>query len=131
MPSTQVAVVQMTSTPEVEKNMAAAERLVRRAAGSGAKLAVLPEAFAYLGPETGQREIAEALPGGGPLLARCQGWARELRLELVLGGFWERVGDGEKVRNASVHLGADGAVKAVYRKIHLFDVDLSDGTSLK
>lgn len=127
----QVAVVQMTSTPDVEQNMRTAERLVRRAADAGAKLAVLPEAFAYLGPESGQREVSEPLPGGGPLLARCQGWARELRLELVLGGFWERMANSDKVRNASVHLGGDGSVKAIYRKIHLFDVDLSDGTSLK
>jgi deaminated glutathione amidase len=131
MALTQVAVVQMTSTPDVAQNMQAAERLLRKAAGAGARLAVLPEAFAYLGPESGQHDAAEPLPGGGPLLARCQGWARELNMELVLGGFWERSRESDKVRNASVHLASDGAVRAVYRKIHLFDVDLSDGTSLK
>ncbi|HYJ08687.1 MAG TPA: carbon-nitrogen hydrolase family protein [Polyangiaceae bacterium] len=131
MSLTQVAVVQMTSTPDVEQNMRSAERLVRRAAAASAKLVLLPEAFAYLGPEAGQRELAEPLPEGGPLLARCRGWARDLSVELVLGGFWEKSADHEKVRNASVHLGSDGQVKAVYRKIHLFDVELSDGTSLK
>jgi predicted amidohydrolase len=131
MPSTQVAVVQMTSRPDVEQNMRAAERLVRRAAEAGAKLAVLPEAFAYLGPDSGQRDASEPLPTGGPLLERCRSWAQKAQMELLLGGFWERVAGSEKVRNASVHLGADGEVKAVYRKIHLFDVELSDGTSLK
>lgn len=121
----------MTSTPEVEQNMRTAERLVRRAAASSAELVVLPESFAYLGPEAGQRDVAEPLPDGGPLLARCQAWARELSVELVLGGFWEQSREREKVRNACVHLARDGAVKAVYRKIHLFDVDLSDGTSLR
>ncbi len=131
MSSTQVAVIQMTSTPDVEQNMRAAERLIRRAAAAGAGLAVLPEAFAYLGPESGQRDVAENLPEGGPLLARCQGWARELGLELILGGFWERRANDARVHNTSVHLGADGSVKALYRKIHLFDVDLADGTSLR
>lgn len=131
MATTRVAVVQMTSTPEVEQNMRAAERLVRRAAAAGAALVVLPEAFAFLGPERGQLDIAEPLPAGGPLLARTQSWARELGVELVLGGFWESGASPDKVRNASVHLARDGAVKAVYRKIHLFDVELADGTSLK
>jgi predicted amidohydrolase len=49
----------------------------------------------------------------------------------VLGGFWERGKDPRKVRNACVHVGEDGSVRAVYRKIHLFDVDLADGTQLK
>jgi deaminated glutathione amidase len=130
MSLTQVAVVQMTSTPDVERNMEAAERLVRRARAAGAALVLLPEAFAFLGPESGQHDVAEPLPAGGPLLARCSGWARELGCELLLGGFWERALDG-RVHNTSVHLGSDGTVKALYRKIHLFDVDLADGTSLK
>jgi len=131
MSMTPVAVVQMTSTPSVEHNLASAERLVRGAAAAGAKLAVLPECFAYLGPDGGQRDIAETLPQGGPILAECQRWARELSIELVLGGFWERALDPQKVHNACVHLGSDGAVKEVYRKIHLFDVDLADGTQLQ
>ncbi|MEY4511853.1 MAG: hypothetical protein RLZZ450_3975 [Pseudomonadota bacterium] len=131
MSRTQVAVVQMNSTPDVEKNLSAAERLLRQAAEAGAKLAVLPEAFAYLGPEEGMRAIAEDLPGGGPVLARCQGWARAHELELVLGGFWEKRSSDERVYNTSVHLGRDGAVKALYRKIHLFDVELADGTVLR
>jgi predicted amidohydrolase len=130
MSLTQVAVVQLSSTPDVETNMRAAERQVRRAAEAGAKLVLLPEAFAYLGPESAQREVAEPLPGGGPLLARCQGWARELGVELILGGFWERKLDDTRVHNTSVHLGQDGAVRALYRKIHLFDVELADGTRL-
>ena len=49
----------------------------------------------------------------------------------MLGGFWERGRDPGKVRNACVHLGPEGDVRAVYRKIDLFDVDLSDGTSIR
>jgi predicted amidohydrolase len=131
MSRTQVAVVQMNSTPDVEKNLSAAERLLRQAAEAGAKLAVLPEACLYLGPEEGMRAIAEPLPEGGPLLARCQSWARTLNLELVLGGFWEKRSSDERVYNTSVHLGSDGEIKALYRKIHMFDVELADGTSLR
>jgi deaminated glutathione amidase len=125
-----VGVVQITSGPEVEPNLQATERTVRGAAADGAELVVVPECFAYLGPEGGQRDVAEALPEGGPILERCRALARDTGVELVLGGFWERVEGRPKVRNACVHLSADGSVAAVYRKIHLFDVDLPDGTVL-
>jgi predicted amidohydrolase len=57
--------------------------------------------------------------------------ARETGSELILGGFIEKAADPKKARNACIHLGEDGAVRAVYRKIHLFDVDLPDGTKLQ
>jgi predicted amidohydrolase len=128
---TKVAAVQMTSTENVAKNLDAAERLTRAAAADGAALIVLPECFALLGPEQDKLAIAEPIPEGGPILRRLQQLSRDLSVELVLGGFWERASDPKKVRNACVHIGSDGAVRAVYRKIHLFDVDLTDGTSLR
>lgn len=128
---TKACVVQMTSTADVEANLRTTERLVREGAADGARLVVIPECFAYLGPEDGKLAIAEPLPGGGPILARMAGLAREVGAELVLGGFWETGSRADKVRNACVHLGADGAVRAIYRKIHLFDVDLPDGTKLE
>jgi predicted amidohydrolase len=130
MSLTSVAVLQMTSTPNVAHNLEAAERLLARAAERGAQLAVLPECFAYLGPDGGQRDVAESFDTPGPILTRCQTWARELGLELLLGGFWERAADSAKVHNTSVLMTAGGEIKSLYRKIHLFDVDLADGTSL-
>ncbi len=128
---TRVGVVQITSNADVEANLSATERTVRQAASDGAELVVVPECFAYLGPEAGKLEIAEALPEGGPILARCRALAAETKADLVLGGFWEKGTDPKKVKNACVHLRADGEVAAVYRKIHLFDVDLADGTHLR
>lgn len=131
MAPTLVAVAQMTSTPDLARNLAQAERLVRKAAAAGAKLVVLPEGFALCGPEGSQKAVAERLPEGGPVLRSCQAWARELGVELILGGYWEQAEDDKRVYNTSVHLDAQGAFKTRYRKIHLFDVDLSDGTAVK
>ena len=75
--------------------------------------------------------MAERLPEGGPILSQCRAWAKAHDVELILGGFWEKTDDPGRVRNACIFMGADGAVRSVYRKIHLFDVDLPDGTSLK
>jgi predicted amidohydrolase len=126
-----VAALQLNSGPDVEKNLSRAEALVREAAQDSAVLSVLPECFAYLGPEDGKFEIAEPLPGGGPILKRMAKLARETNSELILGGFYEKTDQPRKVRNACVHVGHDGEIKAIYRKIHLFDVDLPDGTKLQ
>jgi predicted amidohydrolase len=126
-----VAAVQMTSTADVEQNLQSAISLAEQAIEDGAQLVVLPECFAYLGPEDGKFAIAEDLPGGGPILERCKTLARSRKAELVLGGFYEKTPDPKRVRNACVHIDAEGTVRAVYRKIHLFDVDLPDGTVLK
>jgi predicted amidohydrolase len=126
-----VAAIQMTSTADVEQNLNAALRLAEQAIDDGARLVVLPECFAYLGPEDGKFAIAESLPKGGPILARCQQLAQAKNTELILGGFYEKTPDPKRVRNACVHIDGSGTVRAVYRKIHLFDVDLPDGTVLR
>lgn len=137
---TTIAAIQLCATPDVDANLAAAERLVRQAAERGAAMALLPEAFAFLGPEQAKLSILEPLPDPadppaaftpGPILVRCQALARETGLHLILGGFHERAPEPDKSYNACVHLAPDGAVLARYRKIHLFDVSLADGTVLR
>ncbi len=124
------AVVQMCSTPDVAANLAAVERLTVKAVQRGAECVLLPEAFAFIGPDAQKQEITEPLPGGGPILARCQALASAHRVHLVLGGFHERSDEPGKTFNTCVHLGPSGAIVSMYRKIHLFDVDLPDGTRL-
>lgn len=127
---TTVGVVQMTSTGDVDANMDTVHRLVGEAASRGARLVLVPECFAYLGPEKGKVAIAESLEKGGPILDRCRRAARDAGIDVVYGGFWEKADAPDKVRNACVYMRADGSIAAVYRKIHLFDVDLQDGTKL-
>jgi predicted amidohydrolase len=126
-----VAAIQLNSGPDVDRNLKRAEALVREAASDGAVLCVLPENFAYLGPEDEKFAIAEPLPAGGPILQRMVELARETRCELVLGGYHEKTDQPRKLRNACIHLSEQGKIQAIYRKIHLFDVDLADGTKLQ
>jgi predicted amidohydrolase len=121
------AVVQMTSTPDVERNLATAEELVTRAAARGARLVGLPENFGFLRCEG--EPVPDAQPLDGPWVRRFAALARRLGITLLLGSLPEKTGDrGEtsesRVRNTAVLLGPDGATLAVYSKIHLFDVDL-------
>ena len=118
----------MNSTAEVDRNLEAAERLVRRAARDGAELVVLPEKWNLLGGAAELREGAEPL--GGPSITAARGWARELGIALVAGSFAERTGDEERSFNTSLLIDADGDVVAAYRKIHMFDVEV-DGVAYR
>ncbi len=117
--------VQLNSTADTDRNLQTADRLVRDAAARGAELVVLPEKWSVLGTS------ADLAAGAQPLDGPCIDWARktaaELGIDLVAGSIVERREDGEKLSNTSVHVGPDGEIKAVYRKIHMFDVEV-DGT---
>lgn len=128
--TTRVGVVQMTSRADVDANLDAVTRCVQKGAREGAELVLVPECFSYLGPEQGKLALAESVEDPGPILTRLATLAKESGVHLVLGGHWERSAQPGKVRNACVHVDATGEVVATYRKIHLFDVDLPDGTKL-
>jgi predicted amidohydrolase len=119
------AAVQLNSTSDKGRNLETADRLVRRAAAQGAQLVVLPEKWPVLGPGSDLRDGAEPLDG--PVVGWARGVARELGIDLVAGSVSERVPGEEKLRNTSLHVGPDGDVRATYRKIHMFDVEV-DGT---
>jgi predicted amidohydrolase len=124
------AVVQLTSTPDVEASLAAAEAGAREAAGGGAKLVCLPENTPFLGPETEKARHAEPLEG--PRSRRLARLARELGVYLAAGTVPERSPDPERPFNTALLFGPDGELLGSYRKIHLFDVDLGpDGPHLR
>jgi predicted amidohydrolase len=114
------AAVQLNSGADTGRNLEAADRLTRAAARDGAELVVLPEKFNVLGSEEQTLAGAEALDG--PALRWARAIARELGIDLVAGSIAERREDHEKLANTSVHVGPDGELRAVYRKIHMFDV---------
>ena len=147
-----VAVVQHCAGTDVEQNLTTLETLSTQAASEGAEIICWAEAFAYLGRHDGKREILEQLPAGGPILKRCQALAQRLNCELLLGGFHEAIPADlssshlssshlssshlstsykNRCYNTSVYLDNQGVIQAMYRKIHLFDVDIVDGPTLQ
>jgi predicted amidohydrolase len=120
----------MNSQESVSENLAEVSRLVRQAAGDAVRLLVLPENFAYFGPESGRREVAESLDGDGPIISTLRQLAREHEMKLIGGGMPERSDDPARPYNTAVVIDAEGEVLAHYQKMHLFDVDLADGTVL-
>jgi predicted amidohydrolase len=114
------AAIQLNSTDEKSRNLEAAESLVRAAAAEGAELVALPEKWNLLAGGSELREGAEPLDG--PSLGAAREWAAALGIHLLAGSISEAA--GEKAFNTSVLIGPDGSDLAVYRKIHMFDVDV-------
>ena len=117
------AAVQLQSTNDRDRNLAAADRLTRAAAADGAELVVLPERLDLRGSAQDYAAGAERLEGGRPLEWATQ-LARELGIDLVAGSIAERRDGHDRVANTSIHVGPHGELKAVYRKIHMFDVEV-------
>jgi len=120
-----IAATQMTSGADKAKNLETAARLVRKAAKLGAQLIGLPENFAWMGPEPERDANSEDLDG--PTLAHISQLARELSVTVLGGSVLERGAPQGRLYNTSVLFGPDGQRLAVYRKIHLFDVEVGDG----
>src|SRR4051794_14275634 len=118
------AAVQLNSTDDKQRNLATADRLTRQAAAEGAELVVLPEKFNVLGTHDDYVAGAEALDG--PTIGWAREAARELGIDLVAGSIVERREGRDKLSNTSVHVGPDGDIRGVYRKIHMFDVVVGD-----
>jgi len=121
------AVAQLNSTNDKARNLAAAESLVRAAAADGAELVALPEKWNLLAG--GEELLAGAETLDGPSLTAARAWSKDLGIHLLAGSIPEQ-GPAGKAFNASVLIGPGGEDLAVYRKIHMFDVDV-DGVAYR
>ena len=118
-----VACVQLSSGRDKAANLERAEALVARAASTGADVVVLPERWNCIGRAEDYFDAAEPLDGGESVAA-MSAWAQRLGISLVGGSISERRDGHDKVSNTSCVFDADGTLVAVYRKIHLFDVEV-------
>ncbi|WP_336964615.1 carbon-nitrogen hydrolase family protein [Sphingobium aquiterrae] len=125
-----VACVQTCATPDVPANLAQAYGLIEKAAGQGAQLVALPEAFDCLVPTATEMHDYARQEADHLALNMLRQLAGQLRIWLLAGSVSARSVDGA-VANRSVLIAPDGDVAARYDKVHLFDVDLPDGTSAR
>ncbi len=123
------AAVQLTSTSDEATNLDAVDALAARAAGYGAALIATPENTNFLGPHDQKVGRAEAVDG--PNGQRWAKLAKQLNAHLLIGSFNERSEAPNRCYNTSLLFGPDGSLLAKYRKIHLFDVDVSPDVRFK
>jgi len=128
-----VGAVQMRSTDDLGANLATCADLTAQAAGEGARLVVLPECFSFLGRREGDKlAIAETLDGSGPVMTKLRELALAHHIYIVGGGTPEIVpGDAKRTFNTAVVIDPEGQLLARYRKVHLFDVDIPGGATLR
>lgn len=118
------AALQLTTGPDVTANLARVGELLDEAAQKGARLAVLPENFAFMGlADADKRKVAEP-EGEGPIQSFLSQAARRLKLWIIGGTAPVRVAGEERVAAASLVYDDAGRQVARYDKIHLFDVDV-------
>ncbi len=115
-----VAALQTLSTPDVERNLEAAARLVGQAAEQGAKLVVLPEYFCLMGRSDRDKLSVAETSGQGPIQEALAVMARNHRVWLVGGTLPMQCDMPDRVRNACCVVAPDGTHVARYDKIHLF-----------
>ncbi len=128
MKSYLAAAIQMTSVPDLQKNLTQAEELIELAVGRGAELVSLPENFSFLGTE--ENKIAEAEIISQASAKFLKKMAQRFQITILGGGFPVPV-DGGKAYNTALLIGPNGQELAKYQKVHLFDVDLPDGNTYR
>ena len=142
-----IAVIQMNSVSDVQANIAKARALIERVVDlEGPDWVCLPEHWNWAGGTTADKVAnGDTLPGG-PAYSAAQELAAKHKIWVHSGSVLERAslpvpgdtpagrrppGTGDKVHNTTVVFNRTGAEVAVYRKIHLFDITLPDGTAYR
>jgi predicted amidohydrolase len=117
----------MTSGHDIDANLEAAGRFLSDAAREGAVLAALPENFAFMGKDSGDKRAIAEPDGAGKIQSFLADSAQRLKMWIVGGTVPLRSSnpaDGGRVSASSLVYDADGRRAARYDKIHLFDVDV-------
>ena len=120
-----VALVQTSATDNVAKNLSRISEILANV--TDVDLIALPEVFAFRGSDAGYRDVAEPLMG--TILALMAELARDRTCWILAGSIIEK--EDSAVFNTSVLLDRFGNVASCYRKIHLFEAKLEDGTVIK
>lgn len=129
------AAAQMCSTEDVSANLATCRRLAAQAAKAGARLLVFPECFGFIGRHARDKfAVAEHLDdtdgGKGPIMTAMQDIARAHDMWVIAGGIAEvastdpDTGEVTKTHISCPTISPTGQITALYRKIHLFDVEI-------
>lgn len=126
MAKAKIALVQMRSGTDPQRNLNAAEAAIRQAAGEGAKLVATPEVTNLVQKDTGALFETLRAPGEDMAVRRLAALAGELKIDVLAGSLALKGEDGRAV-NRSMLFGPDGAMKAYYDKIHMFDVAIGNG----
>jgi nitrilase len=118
-----VAALQMVSTPDRERNLAEAGRLIAEAARDGAQMVLLPEYFCFMGFKDTDKLAIRETPGAGPIQQFLADAAREHRVWVIGGTLPLESPEPSRVLNTTLVFEPAGKQAARYDKIHLFNFE--------
>lgn len=121
-------IIQLNSSRDIQDNLRRCTELAERGAAQGAEWLLFPENAPFLGKDRDKLSIAE--PIDGPIVDAYRDIARDLGAWVTLGSFPEKSPSPDHTYNTQLTISPDGEIASIYRKIHLFDVELPDGTAL-
>ncbi len=129
-PGFRIACLQMQTGNDLQANLSAVRDAAREAAGNGAQFVLTPE-YVLMMDGSGRVMRERALDAdGAPALSELRSLAAHLKVWLLAGSLTVRADDG-RIWNRSFLLSDEGAVVAAYDKIHMFDVTLPDGRTIR
>ncbi|ALF53005.1 MULTISPECIES: carbon-nitrogen hydrolase family protein [Nostocales] len=129
MKSYLAAAIQMTSVPDLYKNLAQAEELIELAVRRGAELVGLPENFSFMGEE--KDKLAQAATITRETEQFLKKMAQRFQVTILGGSFPVLVEETGKVYNTSTLIDQSGLEVVRYQKVHLFDVNVPDGNTYR
>ncbi|MEO0867685.1 MAG: carbon-nitrogen hydrolase family protein [Cyanobacteria bacterium J06642_11] len=128
MKSYLAAALQMTSVPDLDKNLIQAEELIDLAVRRGAEYITLPENFSFLGDEAGKIDHAAEICSASEKFLKTM--AQRYQVTILGGGYPVPTDDG-RIYNTALIVDAHGDSLLRYAKVHLFDVNLPDGNTYR
>jgi len=118
-----IGIIQLCSKFDKALNYSIYSKLICDAAGSGCKIAFLPEAFDFIGRNKNETfELAETI--NGEIISNMKKLAKDASIWLSLGGFHRKLDLEERIANSHVLINDEGEIVQIYDKIHLFDAPL-------
>ena len=121
-----VALIQLNASDDPSENLPVTRDFVQRAAEAGARFVLTPEVTNCVSASrTRQNEVLRREDEDETLMALCAD-ARRLGVHILIGSLALKQAEGERFVNRSFLIGPDGAVRAKYDKIHMFDVQISE-----
>ena len=124
-----VAVTQMTSGGVIKENLAVALSLVSRAVSAGAEAVFLPEATDFIATPDKGPELTRSEDNKAFVNSICDA-AKQHRVWISVGIHEEPENDAKLCYNTQLLVDKQGLVKAQYRKLHLYDVNMRNGPIL-
>ena len=126
---TRIALYQARTGIDPTRNAADLVAAVREAAAGGAEILFTPEMSGLLDRDRSRSAAHLRTEEQDAVLAAVRAAAAEAGIWVHLGSLAVRRGDDDRLWNRGYLIDADGAVRATYDKLHLFDVDLATGES--